>query len=78
MNRAKRRWFPKKPICEGGVRGFITIGIAEVKPALLFLLIGMGVSFAILLIECLAKIISNQYRKKCAQINGKPEIQFYH
>lgn len=63
MNRVKRRWFPKKPVCEGGARDFITIGIAEVKPALVFLLMGMGVSFAILLLELLNKMISGHFKK---------------
>lgn len=77
MNRVKRRWFPKKPNCEAGVRGFMTVGIAEVKPALLFLLMGMGVSFFILFIEWLTNICSARYRKKRKLVNHKKkEIQF--
>lgn len=63
MNRAKRRWLPKKPVCEGGARDFITIGIAEVKPALVFLLMGMCVSFAILILELLTKVTSDHFNK---------------
>lgn len=51
MNKYKRRWFPKKPICEGGARGFMTVGLQEVKPALYLLLIGTSLSLAILLFE---------------------------
>lgn len=76
MNRAKRRWFPKKPICEGGVRGFTTVGIAEVKPALLLLLMGMGASFGVLFVEWLVKIISDQRKKKRSRRNGKTKIKF--
>lgn len=76
MNRAKRRWFPKKPICEGGARGFMTIGIAEVKPALLLLLMGMVISFVILLFEWMSKIMWDYHNKKRPQANQKEKIKF--
>lgn len=76
MNRAKRRWFPKKPLCEGGTRGFLIVGIAEVKPALLFLLMGMGVSIAILLVECVFKVLSDRCMKKRAKAGHGVKIKF--
>lgn len=63
MNHMKRHWFPKKPICEGGVRGFTTISIAEVKPALIFLVMGFATSFVLFIFEVLAKIAVD-YKKR--------------
>lgn len=57
MNRVKRRWLLKKPICEGGNRDVRTVGIQEVKPALILLLMGIIISFIILIIETILKRI---------------------
>lgn len=51
MNRAKRRWFPKKPICEGGSREFLTVGLQEVRPALMLLSLSMGLSLTLMILE---------------------------
>lgn len=51
MNRVKRRWFPKKPICEGGAKDFITVGLQEVKPALYLLIIGTSLSLILMFAE---------------------------
>ncbi|XP_037955181.1 glutamate receptor ionotropic, kainate 1 [Teleopsis dalmanni] len=34
MNREELKWFPQKPKCEGGVGGFVSIGITECRYAL--------------------------------------------
>lgn len=68
MNKIKRRWFPKKPMCEGGSRGFVTVGIAEVKPAIIFYIVGTGVSSAILIIEIiLHKLVLMMEKEKIKQ-----------
>lgn len=54
MNKQKRRWFPKKPICEGGARGFTTVGIQEVKPALYLLVFGTLFSILLMFVELFA------------------------
>lgn len=51
MKRDEIRWIPKKPDCEGGRRGFITVGLREIKPAVFLLLIGYGSSVLIFVIE---------------------------
>lgn len=51
MNRSKRRWFPKKPICDGGTRGFTIVGLQEVKPALFLLLYGTLLAFVLMYME---------------------------
>lgn len=40
-----------QPICEGGARGFITVGLQEVKPALYLLLIGTSLSLLMMFVE---------------------------
>lgn len=51
MKRDELRWIPKKPDCEGGRRGFITVGLRDTKPAAILLLIGYGLSVIILFAE---------------------------
>lgn len=34
MNREELKWFPQKPKCEGGMGGFVSIGITECRYAL--------------------------------------------
>lgn len=43
--------YTKKPVCQGVGGSFITVGMVDVKPALLVLLWGFLFSFIILLIE---------------------------
>lgn len=65
MNKFKRRWFPKKPICDGGVRDFRTVGLQEIKPALFLLLIGVSLSVIIMLIElCTHMLMQRTWRKR--------------
>lgn len=64
MNRQKRRWYPRKPICEGGTRGFITVGLAEVQPAIMLLLIGTGISLLIMFGELLVHFLLNRHKVK--------------
>lgn len=53
MKRDEIKWIPKKPDCEGGQRGFMTVGLREIKPAAFLLLIGYGSSVCIFVIEIL-------------------------
>lgn len=52
IDRIHRRWIPRKPPCEGSL-GFNSIGITEVKPALILWLVGFVSSLVVLCIECL-------------------------
>lgn len=64
MNKFKRKWFPKKPICDGGVRDFRTVGLQEIKPALFLLLIGTAVSLILMLIEvCMHMVMQRLHRR---------------
>lgn len=79
MNRLKRRWFPKKPICEGGARGFMTVGLQEVKPALYLLLIGNALSVLLMLVEmCMHKVIIWSNANKAPQHWAKLHTKFKH
>lgn len=70
MNRAKRRWFPKKPICEGVTSDLKAVGINEVQPALKLLAMGVFLSFLIMLLEIVVqKILKCNLQK----INGKAQ-----
>lgn len=60
----KRRWFPKKPICEGGARGFQTVGLQEVKPAIIFYVVGIAVAFGIMLLEVIYLRLSTLLRER--------------
>ncbi|XP_075162678.1 ionotropic receptor 75d [Haematobia irritans] len=59
MNREERKWFPQKPKCEGGVGGFVSIGITECRYALA--MFGYGVVLAVIIFCCefLSKISLN-------------------
>ncbi|XP_031620817.1 glutamate receptor ionotropic, delta-2-like isoform X2 [Contarinia nasturtii] len=73
MNKYKRRWFPKKPICEGGARGFMTVGLQEVKPALYLLLIGTSLSLAFLLLEIVIYYLIRFNKKKIKKVHRTSE-----
>lgn len=70
MKREEIRWISKRPECEGGRRGFLTVGLIEIKPAIYLLLIGYAISSLICIAEyLLPKIVSslniiNQANKK--------------
>lgn len=51
INREQKRWIPKKTECEDRGRGFVTVGIGEIYPALKMLLIGMILSIFLLICE---------------------------
>lgn len=51
MKRDELRWIPKKPDCEGGGRGFLTVGLGDTKPAAFLLLIGYLSSVIIFFVE---------------------------
>lgn len=53
MRREEIRWIPKKPDCEGGRRGFMTVGLGEIKPAIYLLCIGYALSALIFISELL-------------------------
>lgn len=80
MNKYKRRWFPKKPDCDSGVRGFLTVGLQEVKPALVLLCIGNGLAFALLVMEmlihnamlsCIRNKVPHRWTKTAHKFQGK-------
>lgn len=76
MNKYKRKWFPRKPICDAGSRGFQTVGLQEVKPALLYLGIGTGISFFIMIGEILYYSIANRMRKHQIKSTSEKRIIF--
>ncbi|TMW47235.1 hypothetical protein DOY81_007687 [Sarcophaga bullata] len=51
MNREERKWFPQKPKCEGGVGGFVSIGITECRYALAIFGLGCVFAAAVLCVE---------------------------
>lgn len=78
MKRDELRWIPKKPDCEGG-RGFMTVGLQEVKPAVVFLLIGYGLSVLIIAAENLLRILNARYKKfkkTATKIKSKAKFDF--
>lgn len=82
MNKFKRRWFPKKPLCEGG-RGFATVGLQEVKPALILLFIANGVALILMFMEiCIHKaMISYNHTKvplRLASMHSKFKEKYQH
>lgn len=46
----QRRWIPRKPPCEGSL-GFNSIGLTEVKPAIIFLSFGFAAALLVLCVE---------------------------
>lgn len=70
MKRDEIKWIPKKPDCEGGRRGFMTVGLNEIKPAAFLLLMGYGVSILFLGAEIIQKLLVRN------QIQKKPKIRY--
>ncbi|XP_031621018.1 ionotropic receptor 75a-like [Contarinia nasturtii] len=55
------RWFPKKPICENSASKLKSVGLVEIKSALLILIIGSGISLFIFLLEIIMyKLLKNR------------------
>lgn len=71
MKRDELRWIPKKPDCEGGRRGFMTVGLSEIKPAVILLLVGYGLSILIFSTEFLLRKID----ERC-KIQKKPNVRY--
>ncbi|KAH8266029.1 hypothetical protein KR038_001031 [Drosophila bunnanda] len=51
VNREERKWIPQKPKCEGGVGGFVSIGLTECRYALGIFGCGAAASFGLFLCE---------------------------
>ncbi|XP_073837480.1 ionotropic receptor 75d [Musca autumnalis] len=76
MNREELKWFPQKPKCEGGVGGFVSIGLTECRYALA--MFGYGVLLAIFVFCCeiLIRILHRLGMRMNSYYNGEifPEI----
>lgn len=59
IRRDQNRWVPEKPKCDG-ISEFLTVGFAEIKPAIQILAIGYAISIAIAAIEILARSLQVQ------------------
>ncbi|XP_065720453.1 probable glutamate receptor isoform X2 [Drosophila suzukii] len=62
VNREERKWIPQKPKCEGGVGGFVSIGITECRYALGIFGCGAAASFGLFLFEFIFKHFKQVYR----------------
>lgn len=56
IDRTHRHWIPRKPQCEGGGRGFVSVGLTEVHPAIMLLVFGSAASFGVMIIEIIYKM----------------------
>lgn len=63
MKRDELRWIPKKPNCDGGSRGFVTVGLSEIKPAIILLALGYALSVLMLGMEILLSQLNAQCKK---------------
>ncbi|XP_067647955.1 ionotropic receptor 75a [Eurosta solidaginis] len=75
MNREELKWFPQKPKCEGGVGGFVSIGITECRYALRIFGFGLLLSAFSFLLEVAMTYIWNLVEhlirnKKLDELNG--------
>ncbi|SPP76531.1 glutamate receptor 1 [Drosophila guanche] len=55
VNREDRKWIPQKPKCEGGMGGFVSIGLTECRYALGIFGCGAAASFGVFLWEFILK-----------------------
>ncbi|KAH8373467.1 hypothetical protein KR009_010125 [Drosophila setifemur] len=62
VNREDRKWIPQKPKCEGGVGGFVSIGLTECRYALGIFGCGAAASFGLFLCEYIFKHFKEIYR----------------
>ncbi|EDV40989.2 uncharacterized protein Dana_GF10798 [Drosophila ananassae] len=62
VNREERKWIPQKPKCEGGVGGFVSIGLTECRYALGIFGCGAAASFGFFLLEFIVKHFKQFYR----------------
>lgn len=70
LDRIHRRWLPRKPPCEGGI-GFNSIGLTEVRPALMLLLFGFGAAFVVLLLELLHTFLEKKCNRNIALVKRR-------
>lgn len=63
MNREEIRWVPKKPECDKTQRGFHTVGLTEIRPALMLLLFGYAIAVAIAVVEIVHRFLSTMCLK---------------
>ncbi|XP_004530615.1 uncharacterized protein LOC101453881 [Ceratitis capitata] len=63
MNREELKWFPQKPKCEGGVGGFVSIGITECRYALGIFGFGILLSAFCFVLELTVKYARNIAKK---------------
>lgn len=63
MDRYRRIWMSKKPKCDAGSGGFVSVGLVDVLPAAHALLAGAALAAALLLLECGARAA----RLRCLQ-----------
>lgn len=68
MKRDETKWIPKKPDCEGGRRGFMTVGLNEIKPAVILLVIGYAVAVLFLGAEVIQNFLLRRKLKKKTKI----------
>lgn len=61
LDRNYRQWIPRRPICEPGGRGFVSVGLKEIRPAIILFLIMIGVSIFLLLCEIILKRVLQFY-----------------
>lgn len=71
MKRDELRWIPKKPDCEGGGRGFFTVGLGDTKPAAFLLLIGYASSVIIFF----AEISYRKFQSHCIKTQNNEKIR---
>ncbi|XP_055300052.1 glutamate receptor ionotropic, kainate 2-like [Sitodiplosis mosellana] len=64
MKRDELRWIPTKPDCKGGLSGFVTVGLNEIKPAVILMLFGYGLSLLVLGVEILFRNMRCKNQKK--------------
>lgn len=63
MGREYAKWFQKKPICENNANRMTSVGIIEIRAALLILLFGSLMAFIIFLIEIIMMKILKMFAK---------------
>lgn len=63
IDRTHRHWIPQKPQCEGGGRGFVSVGLTEVHPAVMLLVFGAAASFGVMIIEIIFKMFMMKMEK---------------
>lgn len=63
MNREELKWFPQKPKCEGGMGGFVSIGITECRYSLGIFGFGLLLSAFSFILELAVNYVWNLTKK---------------